>query len=871
MSMVRSWLRILCIIVAVLNPGACNAKGHDPDKVRLTAADAPDPFSPPAQQSKLTAVAYVRKVAGLGDFENDDDDDCDGDRGGGRHHSKSFQVTVDWVLKRGTVSVRSISKTVEIKPPFTLVKLDVGGGDHRKRTFVRIEMQLEWDGRNSTGALAAPGDYSYVASADFIRVHEHGNRTIERLIDESEPVPGIVTIAAAQAPPVLVMTSPNDGFLTRGSNILVSGAVSGTSPISLTVNGLPVSIAIGEFSTTASLNEGSNAIQVIATNAAGRTQLTRNGVRDSISPSISIAAPAPGTTTGESTPTFAVTYADSGSGLDLSSLAIRLDSVDITSRFTVAADRATYEPSVPLTPGQHLLEASVADRAGGVSVAEASFTVAPRPSAPSVDPVPATTNLPILLLSGRKESGTALLIDGTVRVAADASATWSTTKSLFEGPNAMVLTVRDQLGGESDPVRVDVSLDSVPPPAPEVAPVPTNVATAQMTVSGRKVPGTAILINSVVVVPINDETTWSVQVPLSQGQNDLIVEARDAAGNLSITAGGSLAAVSYDKPVIGALTVSPPEVHAGSSVDIGYRLFAPAPSGVASELRTTVTVEDGDRLVRTVFTGLQAAEPSGKEHTVTWNGRDDQGEPVPVNTSYRVVVSAEHSGTTSLPASLVDANPKESAVTVIGSQQVSSSDRKLRVVFRPDDARLTIVPLKVLPIRQARSLARRHIHRSVGPYEISVDRPFTSAAVAVYSERAPSGNFLRPYKWDPVQQDWEPVSRTTWNHATSSLSFALSGAGTYLIGSSPDSEPPRVVSTARAGAWTVKVTDPGSGINTAKTRVRCRGVDRTRDATTQNTNGTHAQTLTVPIDGDPMLYLEDWAGNGHLYRVGGSR
>jgi hypothetical protein len=70
----------------------------------------------------------------------------------------------------------------------------------------------------------------------------------------------------------------------------------------------------------------------------------------------------------------------------------------------------------------------------------------------------------------------------------------------------------------------------VPPEPPTVAPVssPTTLPTQRL--SGSKTAGTAVLVGGVIVVPHDDETSWSYDVSLSPGENRIVVESERRSG-----------------------------------------------------------------------------------------------------------------------------------------------------------------------------------------------------------------------------------------------------------------------------------------------------------------------------------------------------
>lgn len=685
---VRTLLRILCgvVILGWLSTTLASAARRDPDKVRLTASDSPDPFSIPGQSSKLTAVAYVRKVAGLGSRESDeDDDDCDEDRGGRRDHQKTFSVELRWTVSSGGVAIRTISKSVTLNPPYTWVKLQLEGRK-QKRKFAQIPMELLWDGLNSAGQLVQPGNYSYAAIALFYRTHRHGDNTLV-LIDESDPVQGSVTVQSS------------------------------------------------------------------------------------------------------------------------------------------------------------------------------------RPAPPTLGVYPTTTNAPLLTFSGGKPANTAIVFDGVVRTPLSAATSWTTTQTLVEGSNVFVITARNQSGVDSLPVTARVTLDTIPPSPPAVSSAPDFTRNQTVPLTGTKPAGTGVLVNGVLLVPINGSTTWSVNVSLTEGANQLRIETIDAAGNMSLAAGSHQASVAAQKPVIRDLDVTPGEITAGQSTQITYRLFALNTPPTEGDLNVSVRIESGDLVVKELVTAVQRGTPAGPTFSVSWDGTDASGQPVPVNVSYRVTVSGTRATPTTAPPELADPNPKETAVLVTGSQHVSSADRRLQIVFRPDDARLTIDQFPELTARASRLLTSRALH-PVGCYRVRIDRPFVGPAVGVLKCADVSGGLVRPFAWDELQQDWLPVSHANWNPRSKELSFRVPGASLIVFATTNDVEPPYVRDARLVGShFTATIYDDGSGIDTRRLKLRRNGQDISAGLSTQLVNGVH--TVQVTLDGvsslqSLTLYAEDRAGRGRL-------
>ncbi|HET8759764.1 MAG TPA: FG-GAP-like repeat-containing protein [Nitrospiria bacterium] len=185
---------------------------------------------------------------------------------------------------------------------------------------------------------------------------------------------------------------------------------------------------------------------------------------------------------------------------------------------------------------------------------------------PSVGYFPAATHQPRITIFGTKSAGTAIFMDGFLRVARDSNTTWSTAVDLtIEGLNTFTFDAMDVNGSVSDPLTVSITRDTNPPLAPAVS-FPSSWPTNPVTISGTKEAGTFIRLNGRRISLLSDDTNWAYQVTLSPGPNTLSLTAVDAAGNES-------------GPVTGAVTltasgcVAPPRLVApldGRSIAWGH-------------------------------------------------------------------------------------------------------------------------------------------------------------------------------------------------------------------------------------------------------------------------------------------------------------
>lgn len=123
-----------------------------------------------------------------------------------------------------------------------------------------------------------------------------------------------VTFKIDTVPPTLRVTSPSDGYVTNKSTITVSGTTNdaNSSPVTVTVNGASVTVGSnGAFSTTVTLSAGTNTINIVAKDSAGKTTtITRTVKYDPNPPKITAASVTPNPVDAGKTYVISVTVTD---------------------------------------------------------------------------------------------------------------------------------------------------------------------------------------------------------------------------------------------------------------------------------------------------------------------------------------------------------------------------------------------------------------------------------------------------------------------------------------------------------------------------------------------------------------------------------
>lgn len=157
-----------------------------------------------------------------------------------------------------------------------------------------------------------------------------------------------------------------------------------------------------------------------------------------------------------------------------------------------------------------------------------------------------------ILVTGTVDDPTASVAVNGIPATVSAG-TFSATVPLTEGPNPITAVFTDPAGNSSS-VSITVTLNTQPPPRPTVWTLLAVTTASSYPLSGTKTPGTSIWINGVEVVSLNDATTWSATVNVVEGDNILLIVAKNTLGNVSASATANII-VDNLPPVI---TVAPP-------------------------------------------------------------------------------------------------------------------------------------------------------------------------------------------------------------------------------------------------------------------------------------------------------------------------
>ena len=381
--------------------------------------------------------------------------------------------------------------------------------------------------------------------------------------------------------------------------------------------------------------------------------LGRSG--DTAAPSLTITQPPANTTTNDTTPNLAVTYADANqsdspaSGVDTSTLKVTLDGVDRTSLFTVTPTgaQATIPEHLALSSGTHALHVEIRDRGGNLATADRTFSVLTATQPPTLTiTAPAEGTLvatPTIAVNGTvaAHGGGTLAVqcrvgENTTAATITGGTSWACNVPLIEGDNAIVVSATDT-GGTSAATR-QVARDSTAPALSITSPADGAYTTADhVTVTGTvsDVHGVAVSVNGVAATLTGDEFTASA--PVGSGPTATVTAtAVDAAGNqstaqITLNVPQSALAVAITSPANGATVRGPLlDVRGTTNQDLPVNV---AVNGVEAAVAAdgtftaaAVPVLEGEQLLRATAHD-SAGRTANAEITVRVDtvGADDHG------------------------------------------------------------------------------------------------------------------------------------------------------------------------------------------------------------------------------------------------------
>jgi RHS repeat-associated protein len=234
----------------------------------------------------------------------------------------------------------------------------------------------------------------------------------------------------------------------------------------------------------------------------------------------------------------------------------------INNASKVALGSGNWQISFPLSQGDNALEIWLQDRAGNKSesiwldvkvdsVVPVISSVAPANNA-FLNAVPGniTVNfqeqtsgidLPNSLLTIKDASQ--VLVPGDWTIPQTGQLLFTPTAPFVDSSYGVSLLLKDMFGNVSSAFASNFVVDTAAPASPVVNPVTSPCYTPTQVISGTKEAYASILINNLEMISHTSQTTWSYTTVLVSGENQIVFNAKDRAGNIS---GPSTVTIVYD-------------------------------------------------------------------------------------------------------------------------------------------------------------------------------------------------------------------------------------------------------------------------------------------------------------------------------------
>ncbi|MBI5548879.1 MAG: hypothetical protein HY901_33780, partial [Deltaproteobacteria bacterium] len=461
--------------------------------------------------------------------------------------------------------------------------------DGTKTTAGTVEMVVSASddgpmGTVSVGAttLTKGGDGKYRGSVTL----SEGTNVLEAVAFDAagNSARASVSVVRDTTAPQVVIATPEEGTRLTALSVSVTGTVTDATAVTLTVNGAAVAVqGDGSFSATVSLSTGLNTIAAVATDAVGNSgQATRSVRANATAPVLTISEPADGTTTiaesilvrgtvtpGDASDEVAVTVDGASVGVSTQGefqtyvtlaegpktlVVVATDGYglkterSLTVTRAIPADAGEAGPDAATPAG---LDAGALPGPDAAAVAGPDAGAAAGPDASSAKPDTGVSQeaAPMLMVSAPSERAvlgsqsvgvSGQVQGGTLPVAVKVNGTSATVSgryfsaalALAEGEHSLGIEVTDAQGRTASAQR-NISVDRTAPDLAIDVPGtnPAAVTTSPFRIEGEV--GDAHLGG----VTVNGEPAFvmagrfSASVALSAGDNAVVVEATDLAGN----------------------------------------------------------------------------------------------------------------------------------------------------------------------------------------------------------------------------------------------------------------------------------------------------------------------------------------------------
>ena len=354
-----------------------------------------------------------------------------------------------------------------------------------------------------------------------------GNNTITIIATDAagNAITETRTVRRDATPPTLTVTAPTNNLVTNLASVNVAGTVTDSTTVTLTINGNNVTLTNGSFTTPVALVEGINTIAITATDAAGNmTNTSRDVTLDTIIPVLAITNPENNSTTNQVQLTVV-------GNVNKQNAVVTINGDTLT-----VGSNGDFTKTITLVEGSNSIAITAKDEAGNNSSLTRLVRLdTVRPLLTVSAPIDGLiTNQQNINIAGTVSDSTNVLVTVNQDTVQVANGSFNKSLILIEGLNTIVVKATDAAGNSSTINRI-VRLDSQNPSLTVTYPQ-NNFTTDSSSVHiiGQITDSTAITIkiNNQTVL-LNQNGGFNHQMNLVNGNNNIEINATDAAGNLT--------------------------------------------------------------------------------------------------------------------------------------------------------------------------------------------------------------------------------------------------------------------------------------------------------------------------------------------------
>ncbi len=335
-----------------------------------------------------------------------------------------------------------------------------------------------------------------------------------------------------QAPQIKITSHKPNQFVNH-TPITVSGTVNDPRA-RIVVNGISAYAERGAFSAKVNLVEGSNTITAVATDVFGNSGSDSVVVVvDTKPPVIEITSPTAASLINTRTVTV-------GGITDKNAASVVVSTGKGSHSVPAVVSAGAFTAKdVTLEEGQNTIIAKAVSQAGNTGTAVVKVTVdsVPPRIAITTPRDQSVTNKKMISISGTVDDPAALVKVNNTPVQVSRGTFTLSSVNLNEGGNTITAMAVDRAGNQAKTVSVVVVLDTTPPSAPTIAPLPPVTRNPALMVTGTAEPGAQVelYVNSGTKgkARADEKGAFAIKITLTEGNNALTAVAYDTIGNAS--------------------------------------------------------------------------------------------------------------------------------------------------------------------------------------------------------------------------------------------------------------------------------------------------------------------------------------------------